>query len=104
MTRPTNGPDSGADDAGPSAAAGRNSGQLTRSMILQAALAIVDRDGVDGLSMRRLGDALGRDPVILSRHVASKAACLDGVAEIVLGKLQVDTADPDWAGQLRTVA
>lgn len=77
---------------------------LTRSMILQAALRIVDRDGVDGLSMRRLSVALGRDPVMLYRHVPNKAAVLDGVAEIVLAQLSVDTADPDWAGQLRVVA
>ena len=104
MTRPPTGPDAGANDFGPSAAAGRNNGQLTRLMILQAALAIVDRDGVDRLSMRRLSDALGRDPVMLYRHVPSKAAVLDGVAEIVLAQLAVNTADPDWAGQLRTVA
>src|SRR6476469_9604137 len=103
MTRPPTGPDAGAD-AGRSAAAGRNNGQLSRSMILQTALAIVDRDGVDRLSMRRLSDALGRDPVMLYRHVPSKAAVLDGVAEIVLAQLSVNTADPDWAGQLRTVA
>src|SRR6476469_8090198 len=103
-TRPT-GPDAGADDGDRSvAAAGRNSGQLTRSIILQAALVIVDRDGVDGLSMRRLSDALGRDPVMIYRHVPNKAAVLDGVAEIVLAQLSVNTADPDWAGQLRTVA
>jgi hypothetical protein len=42
-------------------------------MILQAALAIVDRDGVDRLSMRRLSNAVGRDPVMLYRHVPNKA-------------------------------
>jgi hypothetical protein len=73
-------------------------------VILQTALAIVDRDGVDGLSMRRLSNALGRDPVMLYRHVPNKAAVLDGVAEIVLAQLSVDNADPDWAAQLRTVA
>ena len=73
MTRPPTGPDAGADDAGPSAAAGRNNGQLTRSMILQTALAIVDRDGVDRLSMRRLSNAVSRDPVMLYRHVPNKA-------------------------------
>jgi AcrR family transcriptional regulator len=93
-----------ADDADPRIAAGRNDGQLTRSLILQTALSIVDRDGVDRLSMRRLSVALGRDPVMLYRHVANKAAVLDGVAEIVLAQLSVDTADPDWAAQLRTVA
>jgi AcrR family transcriptional regulator len=103
-TRPT-GPDAGADDDDPPVAAARpNNGQLTRSIILQAALAIVDRDGVDRLSMRHLSEALGRDPVMLYRHVPSKAAVLDGVAEIVLAQLAVNTADPDWAAQLRTVA
>jgi AcrR family transcriptional regulator len=71
---------------------------------LQAALEIIDRDGVEGLSMRRLSTEVGRDATVLYRHVPSKAALLDGVAEIVLGQLRVDTADPDWAGQLRVVA
>ena len=79
-------------------------GQVSRPMILQAALGIIDRDGIDGLSMRRLSEEVGRDPTVLYRHVPSKAALLDGVAEIVLGQLRVDTADPDWVGQLRTVA
>src|ERR1700730_17035443 len=103
MTRQSIVPDAGADDEDPFAA-GRDNGQLNRSMILQTALRIVDRDGADGLSMRRLSDAVGRDPVMLYRHVPSKAAVLDGVAEIVLAQLSVDTADPDWAAQLRTVA
>ena len=48
-------PDAGADDSDLSvAAASRNNGQLSRSMILQTALRIVDRDDVDGLSIRRL--------------------------------------------------
>jgi AcrR family transcriptional regulator len=102
MTRQPTGPDAGADPS--VAAARRHNGQLTRSMILQTALSIVDRDGVDGLSMRRLSDALGRDPVMLYRHVANKAAVLDGVAEIVLAQLSVDNTDPNWASQLRTVA
>ena len=99
MTTPPTAPHAGTDDGERSLpAAARDNDQLTRSMILQTALAIVDRDGVDRLSMRRLSDALGRDPVMIYRHVPNKAAVLDGVAEIVLAKLSVDTADPDWAG------
>ena len=101
MTRQPTGPDEGDLSV---AAARPNNTQLSRSMILHTALAIVDRDGADGLSMRRLGDALGRDPVMLYRHLPNKAALLDGVAEIVLAQLAVDTTDPDWAGQLRIVA
>jgi AcrR family transcriptional regulator len=102
MKRVTVGANAGAD--GEDQSSGRETGQLNRSMILQTALKIVDRDGVDGLSMRRLSEAVGRDPVMLYRHVPNKAAVLDGVAEIVLAQLTVDSTDPDWAGQLRTVA
>jgi AcrR family transcriptional regulator len=80
------------------------SGKITRDVVLAAALDIIDRDGADALSMRRLAAALNRDPMIIYRHAANKAALLDGVAELVLGQLKVDSADPDWAGQLRAVA
>ena len=80
------------------------SGKITRDAVLAAALEIIDRDGVDGLSMRRLARALGRDPMILYRHAPNKAALLDGVAETVLAQLKVDSADPDWVAQLRSVA
>ena len=86
------------------AAAANGSGKITREMVLAAALQIIDADGADGLSMRGLARALGRDPMILYRHAPNKAALLDGVAETVLAQLHVDPADPDWAAQLRTVA
>ena len=79
-------------------------GKITRDLVLTTALEIIDRDGADGLSMRRLARALDRDPMILYRHAPGKAALLDGVAETVLAQLKVDPADPDWAGQLRAVA
>ena len=97
MTRPSRGRTSGD-------AAANGSGKITRDVVLAAALEIIDADGADGLSMRRLARALGRDPMILYRHAANKAALLDGVAETVLAQLTVDPADPDWAAQLRTVA
>jgi AcrR family transcriptional regulator len=62
------------------------SGKVTRDAVLAAALEIIDRDGVAGLSMRRLARALGRDPMILYRHAPNKAALLDGVAETVLAR------------------
>ena len=105
MTQQPTRPDVAADDADPlTASAGPENGQVTRPLILQTALTIIDRDGADSLSMRRLSEAVGRDPAVLYRHVPNKAAVLDGVAEIVLEQLTVNTADPDWAGQLRTVA
>jgi AcrR family transcriptional regulator len=78
-------------------------GKITRDVVLATALHLIDRDGADALSMRRLAHALGRDPMTLYRHAPNKAALLDGVTEIVLAQLSVDPADPDWAGQLRAV-
>ena len=82
----------------PTARADGGSGKITREAVLAAALEIIDRDGTDALSMRRLARALDRDPMILYRHAPNKAALLDGVAETVLAQLYVDSADPDWAG------
>ncbi|WP_084714455.1 MULTISPECIES: TetR/AcrR family transcriptional regulator C-terminal domain-containing protein [Streptacidiphilus] len=79
-------------------------GKLTRERMLACALEIVDRDGIEKLSMRGLARALGRDPMSLYRHAENKAALLDGVAETVLAELTVDPADPDWTAQLRSVA
>jgi len=79
-------------------------GKITRELVLATALELIDREGADALSMRRLGAALGRDPMILYRHAPAKAALLDGVVETVLAQLRVDPADPDWAAQLRAVA
>lgn len=88
--------------AGPPGSTAGN-GPLTRPVMLAAALEIIDRDSVDRLSMRRLGRALDRDPMVLYRLAASKAALLDGVAETVLAQLTVDANDPDWRHQLRSV-
>ncbi|EID77855.1 TetR family transcriptional regulator [Rhodococcus opacus RKJ300 = JCM 13270] len=90
-TRPGRGRDPGGDP-------------ITRQRVLACALGIVDRSGIDGLSMRRLGKALGRDPMALYRHAPSKAALLDALAERVLEQFEVDIGDVDWATQLREVA
>src|SRR6185369_9704355 len=76
---------------------------ITRAAVLASALEIIDRDGVDALSMRRLGEAVGRDPMVLYRHVPNKAAVLDGVVEMVFERLSLDTTMADWAAALRTL-
>jgi AcrR family transcriptional regulator len=83
----------------------RRSG-LTRAEVLTAALALVDADGIEALTMRRLGKALGRDPMRLYRHAASKDALLDGVVESVLSELPLPAVPEggDWEGALRRTA
>src|ERR1700728_114880 len=91
----------------PSAARGPargGDGKITRELVFATALELIDRAGADALSMRRLGAALDRDPMILYRHAPGKAALLDGVVETMLAQLRIDPTDPDWAAQLRAVA
>jgi len=83
---------------------GGSQARMSRQLVLDTAQEIIDRDGVDGLSMRRLGHALGRDPMSLYRYAANKTALLEGVVELVLEGLSVDTTADDWESQLRIVA
>ncbi|MFE2959497.1 TetR/AcrR family transcriptional regulator C-terminal domain-containing protein [Nocardia tengchongensis] len=92
------------DRSSDSGAGTRGEGPVTRAVVLAAALELIDREGVDGLSMRRLAEAVGRDPMVIYRHVENKAAVLDGVAELVFTQLSIDVTDTDWVGQLRAVA
>jgi AcrR family transcriptional regulator len=92
------------DDEAEQVASTNSSGPLTLDHLVATALQIIDRHGVESLSMRRLAAALGRDPMALYRHAKNKAALLDAVVETVLAPLVIDATDPDWAGQLRTAA
>ena len=76
--------------------------RLTRELVLRAALALVDAEGLDALTMRRLGQELGRDPMALYRYAAGREALLDGVAETVLAQLVIPADGRGWEAQLRT--
>ncbi|MFC9772484.1 MULTISPECIES: TetR/AcrR family transcriptional regulator C-terminal domain-containing protein [unclassified Pseudarthrobacter] len=78
--------------------------RLSRDVVLSTALALVDSEGLDALTMRRLGQELGRDPMSLYRYAANRAALLDGVTEIVLNELTIFADEPDWQAQLRRIA
>jgi AcrR family transcriptional regulator len=59
-------------------------GSLTRERIVRTALEIVDRDGLDALSMRRLGAELGVDPMAVYYYLPNKEALLNAVVEAVV--------------------
>ena len=71
---------------------------LTKPEIFSAALAIIDAEGIDALTMRRLAHDLGVEAMSLYHHVPNKEALLDGVVELAL-TAQAPTAPPpsgDW--------
>ncbi len=73
---------------------------LTRDKIVLAALDILDANGLEGLSMRRLGEALSVEAMALYHHFSNKDAILDAVVEQILIEvgqaLPVAEADQDW--------
>lgn len=77
---------------------------LTRDRVLRAAVELADRDGIDGLSMRRLGEQLGVEGMALYRHVRNKEAILDGIVDVVIGEIQAPDPAPDWRSALRQLA
>jgi AcrR family transcriptional regulator len=77
---------------------------LSRELVLAKALKLVDAEGLDALTMRRLGQELGCDPMSLYRYAENRAALLDGVSELVLNQLAIHSEDPDWKQQLRSIA
>ena len=74
---------------------------LTREAILDAAIDILDRDGMTGLSMRKLGAAVGVEAMSLYNHVPNKDALLDGIHERILLSLDPPSQARTWQAFVR---
>jgi AcrR family transcriptional regulator len=82
---------------------GRGAG-LSRERVLEAAVALVDRAGLDALTMRALAEELGVEAMSLYRYVSSKDDLLDGVHARILGELAVPERAGPWREVLRDLA
>jgi AcrR family transcriptional regulator len=74
---------------------------LNRERVLRAALDLADRDGIEALSMRKLGRELGVEAMSLYNHVANKDDLLDGLADMVVGEIEVPSVGDDWKAAMR---
>ena len=79
-------------------------GPLTRDKVLEAAIELADAEGIDALSMRRLGQALGVEAMSLYHHVANKEAILDGIVDLVVGQFRLPDARGPWKSEIRQTA
>jgi AcrR family transcriptional regulator len=79
--------------------------QLTRERIISAAMELIEREGVDAVSMRRIAAQLDSGVMALYNHVPSKLALLEGVAERVMSGVDF-SVDPDasWEDLVRAQA
>jgi AcrR family transcriptional regulator len=72
-------------------------GPLTRDAVLDTALALINREGVERLTIRRLAGALGVSPMSIYRHVANKADLVDGVLDLLMREASVTAHyEDDW--------
>jgi AcrR family transcriptional regulator len=76
-------------------------GPLTRERVLRTGLALADEHGLDWLSMRKLGQALGVEAMSLYHHVANKEDLIDGMIDLVFAEIDLPSAEDDWKAAMR---
>ncbi|WP_412541335.1 TetR/AcrR family transcriptional regulator [Longispora sp. K20-0274] len=75
----------------------RDQPALSRDQIVAAAIELLDADGIDALSMRKLGTRLNAGATSMYSHVANKDELLELVVDQVIGEIEVTAEDPaDW--------
>ncbi|TDH35868.1 TetR family transcriptional regulator [Pseudohoeflea suaedae] len=77
---------------------------LSRPMILDAAVALIERNGVGALSMRKLAARLGVEAMSLYYHVSSKDELVDAVVDRLVQKIEPPAPSGDWKADIRTIA
>jgi AcrR family transcriptional regulator len=74
---------------------------LNRERVLRAALVLADDGGIDGLTMRRLGERLQVEAMSLYNHIAGKDDILDGIVDLVFSEIDVPSNIADWKTAMR---
>ncbi|HEX5621451.1 MAG TPA: TetR/AcrR family transcriptional regulator [Solirubrobacteraceae bacterium] len=74
---------------------------LSRERVLETAVELADRHGLDWLSMRKLADEIGVAAMTLYYYVPNKPELLDGMIDIVFGEIEPPSLDVDWKTAMR---
>lgn len=74
---------------------------LSKQRVVVEAIRLADREGVDGLSMRRLAGTIGAGAMSLYHYVASKEELLDAMIDIVFEEIELPTEEADWQSAMR---
>jgi AcrR family transcriptional regulator len=78
--------------------------RLSRDLVVRTALRLMDEEGVEAVTMRRVGRELGVEAMSLYNHVRDKEDLLDGVTESVLAEFEWEPGTDDWVEQGRRAA
>lgn len=74
---------------------------LSKQRVVLEAIRLADREGVDGLSMRRLAGALGAGAMSLYHYVASKEELLDAMIDTIYEEIELPPEGTDWQSAIR---
>jgi len=77
---------------------------LSKERVLRQALALADAEGIDALSMRRLGRELDAGAMSLYHHVSNKEELLDGMVDLVFAEIHLPESRGDWQTAMRARA
>ena len=69
---------------------------LNRERVLRAALVLADTQGIESLTMRRLGQELGVEAMSLYNHVTDKEDILDGLVDLVFSEIELPPERVRW--------
>jgi AcrR family transcriptional regulator len=75
--------------------------RLNKERVLDAAVELAGRDGLESLTMRKLADELGAGAMSLYHYVPNKEQLLDGMVDIVFGEIELPSTDVDWKTAMR---
>ncbi len=74
---------------------------LTKERVLGAAMELANNGGLQAVTMRKLGQALGVEAMSLYNHVANKEAVLDGLVDMVYSEIELPCEGQDWKAAMR---
>ena len=77
---------------------------LSRERILAEAMRMADDAGLESLSMRKLGQALGVEAMSLYHHVSNKDDVIDGIVDLVLAETEPPSTKEEWDVAIRASA
>jgi AcrR family transcriptional regulator len=79
--------------------------RIDQRKVLDAALAVADRDGVEALGIRRVARVLAVTPMALYRYVDGREGLVDALSEALFERLELPGIDQSsWQDELRTLA
>ncbi|MFN2494465.1 MAG: TetR/AcrR family transcriptional regulator [Pseudonocardiaceae bacterium] len=74
---------------------------LTRERVLRAAIDLADEGGIESLTMRKLGEAVGVEAMSLYKHFANKEDLLDGMIDVVFSEIELPSGEDNWKTAMR---